>query len=113
LFLGHLDRRDRKTSPEIESTFAALPARERETIIEYGTAMRISALSKRLALAKGQVHAMERKCCATLAEIEERGLPSDGGTEIHEEYILWHHWAEVADSIRTDLKTLEVVSESA
>lgn len=97
-------------SPEIEKTFAALPPREREAIIEYGTAMRISALSKRLALAEGKVHAMEEKYCTTLADLEARGLPDDSGTEIHEEYILWHHWAEVADRVRADLKSLEAIA---
>ena len=72
--------------------------------------MRISALSKRLALAEGKVQAMEEKHRTTLSDLEARGLPDDSGAEIHEEYILWHHWAEVADMVRADLKSLEAIA---
>jgi len=32
--------------------------------------------------------------------LDDRGLPDDAGYEMHEDYIMWHHWAAVADKIK-------------
>jgi len=97
-------------SPEIEKAFASLPPEEREAIIKYGTAMRISALRERLDLAESKIRAMQEKYRTTPSDLEAQGLPDDSGMEMHEDYVLWRHWAEVADRVRRDMKSLEAIS---
>jgi hypothetical protein len=38
-----------------------------------------------------------------LAKLEAEGLPDDADFKMHEDYILWHHWAEVIGKTREDL----------
>jgi len=85
---------------QIEQTFLSLPREERETIISHGTAIRLSNLKKRLFLAESKVQHFEEQYKVTLAQLDDRGLPDDAGYEMHEDYIMWHHWAAVADKIK-------------
>ena len=93
----------------IEEAFQSLPREEREAIISHGTALRLSNLRKRLFLAESKVKHYEEKYRITLAQLDADGLPDDAGYEMHEDYIMWHHWAEVADKTRKDIAALEVI----
>jgi len=91
----------------IEGLFSSLPQGERAAIISYGIAIRLSNLRKRLFLAESKVKHFEEKSQITLAELDAEGLPDDADWEMHEDYILWHHWAEVIEKTREALVSLE------
>lgn len=93
----------------IEKSFLALPPTERATIIRHGVALRLSDLRKRLFLAESKVHFFEAKYNTPLAMLDSEGLPDDAGVEMHEDYIMWHHWAEAAQKARSELSSLEAI----
>lgn len=100
------------TPQAIEGLFSSLPQDERATIISYGVAIRLSDLRKRLFLAESKVKHFEGKYQTTLAELDSEGLPDDADYEMHEDYILWHHWAEVIERTREALFSLEEIASS-
>jgi hypothetical protein len=69
-------------------------------IISHGTALGLPELRKRLSLAESKVRRFEEKYGATLAQLDADGLPDDAGYEMHEDYIMWDHWAAVAAKIK-------------
>lgn len=91
----------------IEKSFLALPSIERATIIRHGVALRLSDLRKRLFLAESKVQLLETKYNTSLAKLDSEGLPDDAGVEMHEDYIMWHHWTEAAQKARSELSSLE------
>jgi len=95
----------------VEKTFLSLPREERETIISHGTALRLSDLRKRLFLAESKVRHFEEKYQVALAQLDADGLPDDADYEMHEDYIMWHHWAEVADKIKKSVASLEEIAQ--
>jgi hypothetical protein len=96
---------------EVEKTFLALPPEEREAIIGYGTALRVSALSKRLFIAESKVRYFEEKYKTTLAGLDAEGLADDASYEAHEDYIMWHHWAAVANKAQEELESLHEIAQ--
>jgi hypothetical protein len=104
-------RMDTGIKTQVEKTFLSLPREERETIISHGTALRLSDLRKRLFLAESKVRHFEEKYKVTLAQLDTDGLPDDADYEMHEDYIMWHHWAEVADKIKKSIASLEEIAQ--
>lgn len=102
---------DTEIKTRVEKTFLSLPREERETIISHGTALRLSDLRKRLFLAESKVRHFEEKYKATLAQLDADGLPDDADYEMHEDYIMWHHWAEVADRVKKSIASLEEIAQ--
>ena len=100
------------TPQAIEGLFSSLPQDERAAIISYGVAIRLSDLRKRLFLAESKVKHFEGKYQTTVAELNAKGLPDDADYEMHEDYILWHHWAEVIEKTREALASLEEIASS-
>ena len=96
---------------QIEESFLALPLEERGAIISHGAALRLSDLRKRLFLAESKLRYFEEKYNISLSQLDAKGLPDDAGYEMHEDYIMWHHWAAVADKIRNDIKALEKIAQ--
>lgn len=94
---------------QVETVFATLPPEEREVIISHGTALRLSDLKKRHFLAASKVRYFEEKYHVTLPALESAGLPDKAGYEMHEDYILWRHWAAVANEIEKHLTSLEKI----
>lgn len=91
----------------IEKSFLALPPAERATIIRHGVALRLSDLRKRLFLAESKVQSFEAQYGTSLARLDSEGLPDDASFEMHEDYIMWHHWTDAAQTARQDLASLE------
>ena len=91
---------------------SSLPQGERTAIISYGIAIRLSDLRKRLFLAESKVKHCEGKYQTTLAELDAEGLPDDADWEMHEDYILWRHWAEVIGKTREALVSFCKLSAS-
>lgn len=92
---------------DIEFEFSLLPSEEKISIISYGAALRLSALRRRLFLAESKVRHFQEKYRTSLAEFDAEGLPDDADYEMHEDYIMWHHWEEVAEKLREQIALLE------
>lgn len=96
-----------KNTMQIEPTFLSLPGEEREMIISLGAMLRLSYLKKRRFLAESKVSQFQEHYGTTLAQLEAEGLPNDADYRMHEDYIMWHHWADVANKIKADIAALE------
>jgi len=99
-----------KVNTQIENTFLTLPPLEREAIITHGAAIRLSSLKQRLFLAQSKAHSFEEKYQTTLDALNDGGLPDQAGYEMHEDYLIWMHWAEVAVQCEKDLVALEKIT---
>ena len=102
---------DTKSNTQVERTFLSLPGEEREAIISLGAALRLSYLRKRLFLAESKVLYFKERYGATLAQLDVEGLPDDADVEMHEDFIMWHHWAEVINKIRKDIASIEKIAQ--
>ncbi len=96
---------------DMEKTFWSLPQKERNVIITHGTALRLSDLRNRLFLAISKVRHFEEKYKVSLTHLDAEGLPDDADYEMHEEYIMWHHWTAVADDIEKDIVSLGKIAQ--
>ena len=94
----------------IESNFSSLPAEEKVSVISHGVALRLSEWKKRLFLAESKVRFFEEKYRMSLAELDTKGLPDDAGHEMHEDYIMWHHWTETLEKARKQVMDLETIA---
>ena len=92
-------------------TFLSLPLEERNVIISHGAALRLSDLRKRLFLAVSKVQHFEEKYEITLARLDVDGLADDADYQMHEDYIMWHHWTAVASKIEKDIASLEEIAQ--
>ncbi|MEA3310225.1 MAG: hypothetical protein U9Q70_12050 [Chloroflexota bacterium] len=96
---------------QVEKIFLALPREEREAIISHGAVLRLSNLRKRLFLAQSKVRFFEEQYGTSLTQLDAEGLPESAGYEMHEDYIMWHHWAEVVEKLKEDIVSLEKIAE--
>ena len=97
----------------IERRFSLLPPEEKTAVISHGIAVRFSDLNIRLFLALGKIRFFEEKYRMKLSDLEEQGLPDEADYEMHEDYIMWHHWSEVAEKVRKQLEALQPLRASA
>jgi len=100
---------------DIEKLFNSLAAEEKTAIITHGMAFYLSAIKKRLFLARAKVRDFEKKYCTTLKELDSNGLPDDAGFEMHEDYIMWHHWNEMSQKLKNQIenyRTAEMIGLS-
>ncbi|CAN2040175.1 conserved hypothetical protein [Candidatus Magnetomoraceae bacterium gMMP-15] len=95
----------------IENRFLTLPPEEKTAVISHGVAVRFSELNKRLFLALGKIRFFEEKYGMKLSELDEKGLPDNADYEMHEEYIMWHHWSEVAKKVEKQIEVLQPITE--
>jgi hypothetical protein len=94
----------------MDEEFLSLSLSERKAIISHGTALRLSDLRKRLFLAENKVRYFEEKYGTTLSLLEDTGLPNEAGYEMHEDYIMWRHWAGVAEKAKEAASALERIA---
>lgn len=95
----------------VEKNFLSLPGGEREAIISLGAALRLSYLRNKLFLAESKVRQFEKQYGIPLARVEVEGIPDDADFQAHEDYIMWHHWAEAASEIKKDISKLEKITQ--
>lgn len=95
----------------MESLFSSLAPEERASVISHGVALRLSDLRKRLFLAESKVRHFEEKYYTVLEELDVEGLPDDADYEMHEDYIMWHHWADVINEARKRIDSLQKIAE--
>ena len=96
----------------IERKFALLPRQDRETIIRQGAQMHLTVLRKRLFLAESKVRYFEEKYGDVLRAWDTKGLPENADYEIHEDYVLWHHWVDTSKKVQQEIASLSEVVES-
>lgn len=96
---------------KIESRFLLLPPEEKTSVISHGVAIRFSELNRRLFLALSKIRFFEEKYRIKLSELEEKGLPDNADYEMHEDYIMWHHWSEAAETARKQTESLQPIAE--
>ena len=99
-----------EVNTQIENTFLSLPPLEREAIISHGAVIRSSSLKQRLFLAQSMMRSFEEKYRTTLETLNDSGLPDQADYEMHEDYLMWMHWAEVAAQCGKDLAALEKIT---
>lgn len=98
------------TRTKIEESFLSLSREERGAIISHGTALRLSDLRKRLFLAESKARYFEDKYRLPLTQLDTDGLPDDADFEMHEDYVMWHHWTEVVEKTQQDIVSLEEIA---
>ena len=84
---------------------------EKASVISYGVALRLSDLENQHFLAKSKVQQFEEKYHSTLEKLDAEGLPDDAGYEMHEDYIIWYHWAEVIKETNKRIAPLQEIAE--
>jgi hypothetical protein len=97
-------------SESIENKFSSLSAEEKVSVISHGVALRLSEWKKRLFLAESKVRHFEEKYHTSLAELDTKGLPDDADHEMHEDYIMWHHWTKAVEKARKQVIDLEAIA---
>ena len=97
-------------SESIENKFSSLSAEEKLSVISHGVALRLSEWKKRLFLAESKVRHFEEKYHTSLAELDTKGLPDDADHEMHEDYIMWHHWTDVVEKAKKQIIDLETIA---
>jgi len=90
--------------------FSCLPNAEKVSVITHGAALLLSEWKKRLFLAESKIRHFEDKYHSALVDIEEKGLPDDADFELHEDYIMWHHWTDAASKARKRVSDLESIA---
>ena len=94
----------------IENKFSSLPDEEKVSVISHGVALRLSEWRKRLFLAESKVRFFEEKYSISLAELNTKGLPDDADHEMHEDYIMWHHWTDAVKKAKKQVGDLEAIA---
>jgi hypothetical protein len=102
---------DTETMTALERAFSVLSQEERATIIRHGVALRVTALKQRLFLAESKIRAFAERYQTTLEQLDATGLPDDASYEMHEDYIMWHHWTAVAQQVAQDMQTLQAIAQ--
>jgi hypothetical protein len=102
---------DSEMMTALERAFLAISREERETIIRHGVALRVADLKKRLFLAESKIRSFAKRYQTTLEELDASGLPDDGSYEMHEDYIMWHHWAAIAQKVTQDMQALQDIAQ--
>ena len=92
---------------DFEQVFRQLNRQQRADIIYHGAVLRLSELKKRRFLAESKLREFEAKYDQSLSQLEAVGLPDDASLAMHEDYILWCHWEQEADTAAEELRSLE------
>jgi hypothetical protein len=80
---------------------AELPPQEMLSILRQGSLLRLPYLEGRLRQAKDQIRQFESTYGTTLEILVAEGLPDDAGYQMHEDFIDWEHWQDVASETET------------
>ena len=97
---------------DIEKLFESLKADEKMAIITHGMTFYLSSLKRQLFFAEAKIHEFEKKYNTSLQQIELKGLADDADIEMHEDYIMWHHWNDLGNKLKNkiqDIKDAEMI----
>jgi hypothetical protein len=107
----YFEGEQRCMTTQAEQTFFTLPQEERDVIISHGAALRLSDLKNRHFLATSKLRQFEEIYHTSLMQLEQTGLPDDADYAMHEAYIMWRHWAAVAEETTRTIKFLEEIAQ--
>ena len=91
----------------IERIFESLSPENRVTIIRHGIALYLSSLKKRLFLAQAKNQQFEEKYNISLEKLDVEGLPEDADYQMHEDYLMWHHWVDNIGKLKEQIEILD------
>jgi len=94
----------------IESLFESLSPENRITIIRHGIALYLSSLKKRLFLAQAKNRQFEEKYNISLEKLDIKGLPDDADYQMHEDYLMWHHWVDNIGKLKKQIDILDATA---
>lgn len=86
---------------------AKRPAQEMVSILRQGSVLRLPHLEARLQMAQERVSRFETIYATTLEDLETQGLPDDAGYQMHEDFIEWEHWHDVAAETEDFIKNMK------
>ena len=92
---------------DMQETFHQLSQPQQLAIIYYGALWRLGDLQKRHFLAESKVRAFEETYQHTLQQWEQQGIPDNASLAMHEDCILWHHWADVMIQVQEEIDRLQ------
>jgi hypothetical protein len=92
---------------DMQETFHQLSQPQQLAIIYHGALWRLADLQKRHFLAESKVRIFEATYQHTLQQWEQQGLPDDASPTMHEDYILWNHWAGVMAQAEEEIDRLQ------
>ncbi|HEX9970711.1 MAG TPA: hypothetical protein VGD14_01445 [bacterium] len=98
---------------KIETLFETLPPESKAAIIVHGVALYQSMLKKRLVLAQAKIQQFEAKYQISLSQLDNNGLPEDANYEMHEDYIMWHHWNDTIEKANDQISLLEKIADNS
>lgn len=90
---------------------ADIPPSELASILRQGAILRLPYLEARLLQARRQVEQFQEKYATTLERIEAEGLPDDAGYEMHEDFIEWEYWDQIARETDLSLQAVQRLLE--
>ena len=94
----------------IQNKFSSLSTEEKISVISPGVALRLSEWKKRHFLAESKIRHFEEKYHTSLGELDIKGLPDDADHEMHEDFIMCHHWTDAAEKAKKQIKDLESIA---
>jgi hypothetical protein len=97
---------------KIETQFEKLPPESKAAIIVHGVALYQSMLKKQLVLAQAKIQQFEAKYQTSLSQLDNSGLPEDADYEMHEDYIMWHHWNDTIEKANDQISLLEKIADN-
>ncbi len=100
-----------KSEPNIVQIFSTLSEAEKLAIIRNGSAFYLATLKKRRFLARAKIREFEEKYQTSLNELDLEGLPDDADFQIHEDYILWHHWVDQKQTLDKKITQITPIIE--
>lgn len=86
-----------------------LPTFELIPILRQGAVLRLPYLKSRLWEAQKHVKTFEDKYATTYSKLNSYGLPDNASYEMHEDFIEWEYWAEVAQETNAALNNVETI----
>ena len=95
---------------DIQNKFSSLSTEEKVSVISHGAALRLSEWKKRLFLSESKIRHFEEKYHTSLGELDIKGLPDNADHEMHEDYIMWHHWTDAVEKAKEQIKDLETIA---
>ncbi len=92
---------------------AELPAQEMVSILRQGSVLRLPHLEARLQMAQERVNRFETTYATTLDELEAQGLPDGADYQMHEDFIEWEYWHDVATETEDTIKNVKRILSKA
>lgn len=99
------------TARRVEDLFPAPEPAEKASVISHGVALRLSDLLGRRCLPESKMRHSREMVQTGLEKPDAAGLPDRTADEMHEGYLMCHHWAELLEEMEEHIACLERIGE--